>query len=244
MKTNADADANTDINATTKLAALTAEQQQLVVDNLGLVRVAVRIIADRYRQRGFPLASDALDDLACELRLTLCRCAIHFDPTHGTKFSTYAVRAMLHAGEKYLVGGKLIRLPSNATLAESPEWIRAAASRVLAAWRSLDWRDKGMDEPFGATIQDPGSSVVDTADVADGMATLRAALERCRRSFTGSSYAVLDLHLRRPELDRRQLAEACGVTHQWVHQVLLKGYEVLRQAARRGRKARERMVAG
>jgi RNA polymerase sigma factor (sigma-70 family) len=63
---------------------LTAEQQQLVNDNLALARHVARPFRLRWRQQA--------DDITSAAVLGLCEAAASFDPSRGLKFVTFAHR--------------------------------------------------------------------------------------------------------------------------------------------------------
>lgn len=138
-------------------------RNRFVCSNLRLVAM----VAERYSGRSMPLA-----DRVQEGNLGLIKAVERFDPSHGTRFSTYAVWWIRHAITRALVDrGRTVRIPAHlhaiftkvraarteleaqlgrpARLAELAEVVGLPPAKVRVAIEAMSLRSVTLDAPDG-----------------------------------------------------------------------------------------------
>ncbi len=95
-------------NATATNPRAVAIRNRIIESNLRLVIS----LAARFTRSGQPL-----DELVSRAALILLRCVERFDPTRGTKFSTYATRALVHHFSK--CARRAVRVAGRENLAQA-----------------------------------------------------------------------------------------------------------------------------
>ncbi len=85
---------------------MTQEQQQLVLDNRGIARLAARRLSQNVR------SDQEEDEVKGCAQLALCRAAARFDPKRGVKFASYAYWACFNAINEHIWDRGLIQTPA------------------------------------------------------------------------------------------------------------------------------------
>jgi RNA polymerase primary sigma factor len=223
----------------------------------------VKKVARRYRHCGLPM-----EDLVAEGCLGILQAAGRFDPSHGTRFVTYAVwwirKAILIAlGER----SRLVRLPEGQTLrilehrrsVPSPSRGRTVAparhgSRIFhppAPGDAPAWgREMSLEEAASAAggrtpldwLRAADPSVEQELIRADRTRSLRGALER----LTSQEREVLALRFGlddRPVLTLRELGRRMDLSNEGVRQIEMHAKRRLALLLRSGESGR-RLPAG
>ena len=221
---------------------LTSAEAEIVQANLGLVRAAVyKFARGHYKRAGRRFQPGDLDDLASVAKFTLCKCVRYFDSSLGFEFSTYAMRAMIHDMAKSVITDGLIHVPRSFLDSAEDSPLREDAALAMKPAQSLGQQmymggaRGGNDSRGGTTLADTLPDVscpspVDVADVSDCLGRIRAAVQRIRRALTQTTFAILELHVLRPELGNKEVAEYVGVSRERVRQVLDMAPRLIRAA--------------
>lgn len=160
-----------------------------------------------------------------------------FDPSRGTRFSTYAVPWIRQAIQRaYEQTGTLIRVPVYQHLAARQDSscptesvLQRAANAALMDPLSFDHPPTSdTDMPLGAILPDAQPSLDEQLILADEIARLRRALSslpsRLQRILT--RYYGLD---NQPAVSAKIIAHAEGVSTNRIYQLLAEGLSRLRQ---------------
>jgi RNA polymerase primary sigma factor len=183
-------------------------KRQLVCHNLAFVLA----IAQR-QQRG----TLSLDDLVQEGNLGLIRAADKFDPSVGTRFSTYAIwwiRAFI---------GKYLK--------EARSAVRPRGGAVAQADLSLDTPVGDEDEPTHLDrLEDLGPSPEDACVVAETGRQVRLALDRAHRRMGGLGWDIVHSRLAQQSPQTLQaLGRRWSVSRERVRQVESKTKRLLQR---------------
>jgi RNA polymerase sigma factor (sigma-70 family) len=164
-------------------------------------------IARTYRHRGV-----AFDELVAQGNLGLLEAARRFDPTRGTKFTTYAAW-----------------------------WIRKSILTALAAAKGGSARTLSLDDPLADRPNEPRSAGIADRGAIDPQAALleREAARLVRAAVVGLPQldrTVLEHRFGledRPVLSLRETGAALGLCGERVRQIERRSLDHLRRALRR-----------
>ena len=180
------------------------DPRDLVRNNLSFVVW----IARTYRHRGV-----AFDELVAQGNLGLLEAARRFDPTRGTKFTTYASwwirKAILMALDATTRAGSPRTLSLDDHLGDSPTEPRSA--RIA---------DRGSVDPEAALLDGEAARLVRAAVVG---------LPRLDRTVLEHRFGLED----RPVLSLRETGAALGLCGERVRQIERRSLDHLRRALRR-----------
>lgn len=193
--------------ATIQRGPLTEEQRALAAANVRLVSYAINRFAR------VQVGSTHHAALRSELKLSLCRSALTYDPAVG-RFSTYAMWLMRRTIRRYLAA--------------------ANTHKRRAEWEEVSW--SALVTPDGKALPDPE----DTRELESCRGVeIRDLLDHCRRLVTPREWEVL---VRRLQYDEglHEIADVLGISRERVRQIeaaaMVKirkrypqGYEVVKE---------------
>lgn len=195
----------TTTTTTTERWRASDEQRALVEANCGLVR--------HYVKRRHGAACPNFDDLVQVGMFGLMRAAIKYDPTRGTKFSTYAVAAIRRTINRHFVEDGLIRVPIFAATSSKFAPLAVRARSVV----SLDNRRDGDDLGFDPA-DDADEDLDEAIDGTEANERLTGWLDHL--SARDREMITLRFGLRGdPPLTLKQVGERFGITKERVRQI-------------------------
>lgn len=185
-----------------------AARDRLVRQNLPLV-VAVA----RKQRRG----TLRLEELVQEGNLGLLRAVEKFDPSAGTRFSTYAVWWIRAYVWKYLKQARSAVRPQSGTVARADYSLDSPIG------------DADDDTSFLDRIEDDGPGVHESYAAAEGARQLRSSLERVRGRIGELGWDIVHRRLQQDPPDTlEEIGKRWGVSRERVRQVELQTKKFLR----------------
>ena len=195
-----------------------AEYHALITENVGLVYSCY------WKLRGLASPKTDCESMKSEGLLALVRAARAFDPTKGTRFSSYAFRAIYNAMLEHLRHDRIIKLPTDMMAkrkrdAQDPRLVRMA----LATFREVKRIDSQRD--MGETFSDLADAAwrrdCEIHDAATDVSVAMACLPRRKRQIVAM---ILDGRT------NSQIAHKLRVTRERVRQIIAESVKMMREA--------------